>query len=82
MPKAKPKAPAPKRGGVKLLGVAVDDRIAAQFVEFCRGRGETQRHHLELAILRHLRQPPPPPETADGRPPLPEPPAYYPPATP
>lgn len=33
--------------------------VAEAFIAFCDGRGETIRHHLEIALRRHLASPPP-----------------------
>ena len=33
--------------------------VAEAFVAFCEGREETIRHHLEMALRRHLASPPP-----------------------
>lgn len=41
----------------ELLAEVVDD-----FKKFCRDRDETVRYHLELALRRHMANPPPPQE--------------------
>lgn len=53
--------------GTVQLGVGVDKELADTFRTFCERRGETFRHHLELAMRRHLDNPPPLPSL----PPLP-----------
>jgi len=60
--------------GTKQLGAEVSSELVDEFKRFCAARGETVRHHLELAMRRHLANPPPAPEL----PPLPP----FPPVTP
>ncbi len=54
----------------KQLAVEVSDALFDEFKRFCADRGETVRRHLELALRRHMDNPPPPPEPAEV-PPLP-----------
>ncbi len=56
--------------GTKQLGAEVSGDLVDEFKGFCEKRGETFRHHLELAMRRHLDNPPPPPKPAEV-PPLP-----------
>ncbi len=62
--------------GTKQLGVEVSESLLDEFKTFCEERGEKVRHHLELAIRRHLDNPPPPlvAPTPVPRPPVPPPP--------
>lgn len=53
--------------GTKQIGAEVTEALVDELRAFCSKRGETVRHHLELAIRRHLDNPPPPP----AYPPLP-----------
>ncbi|WP_439628821.1 hypothetical protein [Gemmata sp.] len=46
--------------GTKQLGVEVSEALLDEFRAFCEERGEKVRHHLELAMRRHLDNPPPP----------------------
>ena len=56
--------------GTKQLGVEMSEGLFDEFKAFCAARGETVRHHLELAIRRHMNTPPPPPQRVET-PPLP-----------
>lgn len=53
--------------GTKQLAAELLAEVVDEFKEFCRTRGETVRYHLELAMRRHMANPPPPAEP----PPLP-----------
>ncbi|MCE9564925.1 MAG: hypothetical protein K8U57_23065 [Planctomycetes bacterium] len=44
--------------GTRQLGVEVSESLLDEFKAFCEKRGEKVRHHLELAIRRHLDNPP------------------------
>jgi hypothetical protein len=55
--------------GTKQVGQAVDAELWDEFTEFCRDRGDTIRHHLEIALRRHLDNPPPPPPAPPPLPP-------------
>jgi hypothetical protein len=44
-----------KQLAAELLAEVVDD-----FKKFCRDRDETVRYHLEMALRRHMANPPPP----------------------
>jgi hypothetical protein len=46
--------------GTKQFNSEIDEKVADEFREFCRSRGESVRDHLELALRRHLDNPPPP----------------------
>lgn len=46
--------------GAKQFNAEIDTDLADQFRAFCKGRGESLRDHLELALRRHLENPPPP----------------------
>jgi hypothetical protein len=59
--------------GTRQVGAEVAEGLLDEFKAFCEGRNETVRHHLELAMRRHLDNPPPvavvpplPPVTAPG----------------
>lgn len=56
--------------GTKQLAVEVSEALFEEFKGFCSDRGETVRHHLELALRRHMDNPPPPPKPVEV-PPLP-----------
>ncbi len=60
----------PRTKGTKQLNAEMSDVLFDEFKAFCAGRGETVRHHLELALRRHLDNPPPPPRPVEA-PPLP-----------
>jgi hypothetical protein len=45
--------------GTKQLGAELDSALVDEFKAFCAGRGDTVRKHLELALRRHLQNPPP-----------------------
>ena len=47
--------------GTKQLGAEVAADLADRFKQFCAERTETVRYHLELAMRRHLADPPPRP---------------------
>jgi hypothetical protein len=53
--------------GTKQLGVEVDEGLMAELREFARKRRSTVRAVVEMALRRHLANPPPVPEV----PPLP-----------
>jgi hypothetical protein len=46
--------------GTKQIGAEVAADLLDAFKAFCEGRNETLRHHLELAMRRHLENPPAP----------------------
>ncbi|MBA4067944.1 MAG: hypothetical protein C0501_30425 [Isosphaera sp.] len=58
--------------GTAQLGVGVDAGLLDELRAFARRRGETVREVVELAIRRHLLNPPPVPEVPP-LPPLPAP---------
>ena len=72
----------PRTKGTKQLGLQVTASLLDEFKAFCEQRGETVRKHLELAMRRHLDNPPPPPVPEPAPPPLPPvtPPGTQPPA--
>ena len=45
--------------GTKQIGAEVASELLEEFKSFCAGRGDTLRHHLEMAMRRHLDNPPP-----------------------
>jgi hypothetical protein len=51
----------PRTKGTKQLFVEVTDILLDEFKAFCESRGETLRVNLEMAIRRHMSNPPPPP---------------------
>ncbi len=55
--------------GAKQFNYEIDATTADAFRAFCKGRGESVRDHLEMALRRHLDNPPPPFKPA--APPLP-----------
>ena len=59
--------------GTEQKGVGIDARLAAEFREFVRKRGETIRAAIEAALRRHMDNPPPV---------VPPPPPVYPPLPP
>jgi hypothetical protein len=56
--------------GTKQLNAEMSAALFDEFKQFCADRGETVRHHLELALRRHMDNPPPPPAPV-SLPPLP-----------
>ena len=56
--------------GTKQLNAEMSEALFDEFKAFCVNRGETTRHHLELALRRHMDNPPPPPVKVTA-PPLP-----------
>jgi hypothetical protein len=56
--------------GTKLFGVEIDVDLLEQFSAFCEERGETKRKHVEWALKRHMRTPPPPPPEPPPLPPV------------
>lgn len=56
--------------GTKQLATELDAGLVDEFKAFCRGRDETVRKHLEMAIRRHLGNPPPPPGEVPPLPPV------------
>lgn len=46
--------------GTKQLNSEIDEALVDRFRQFCKSRGESVREHLELALTRHLENPPPP----------------------
>lgn len=63
------------------LNAEIDAGLLAEFRAFLKRRAERLRDHLELAIRRHLANPPPPLEPPPA-PPLPPFPATAPPESP
>jgi hypothetical protein len=61
--------------GTGLLGVEIDLALLDQFKDFARSRHETQREVVELALRRHMANPPTlePPPLPPLVPPSPEP---------
>lgn len=61
--------------GAKQFNYEIDGGLADAFRQFCRDRGETVVAHLELALRRHLANPPPPlvPPEPPPLPPVPAP---------
>jgi DNA-binding response OmpR family regulator len=51
----------PRTKGTKQLNAEVSDTLLDQFKAFCESRGETLRASLEMAMRRHMANPPPPP---------------------
>ena len=47
--------------GTKQLNAEMSEALFDEFKRFCSDRGETVRRHLELALRRHMDNPPPPP---------------------
>ncbi len=67
--------------GTKQIAAEVGEALLTEFKTFVKSRRETLRDHLELAMRRHLDNPPPPLRPAV--PPLPPmPPPEVPPAKP
>lgn len=56
--------------GTKQLNAEMSEALFDEFKEFCATRGQTVRYHLELALRRHMDNPPPPPQPVEA-PPLP-----------
>lgn len=56
--------------GTKQIGAEVAESLLDEFKRFCESRNETVRYHLELAMRRHLDNPPPPPGVAPPLPPV------------
>ena len=56
--------------GTKQIGAEVKAELVDELKAFCLERGETVRHHLEIAIRRHLDNPPPLPPTVPPLPPV------------
>jgi hypothetical protein len=52
--------PANPAKGTAQLGAELDTTLLEEFRAFCRERKESVRTHLEIAIRRHLNNPPPP----------------------
>lgn len=52
----------------KQLAVEVSEALFDEFKGFCARRRETVRHHLELALRRHMDNPPPPPRPVEVMP--------------
>lgn len=46
--------------GAKQFNYEIDADLVDRFRAFCKGRGESVREHLEMALQRHLDNPPPP----------------------
>jgi hypothetical protein len=66
----------PRTKGTKQLFVEVTDALLDAFKQFCESRGETVRKNLEMAMRRHMDNPPPltvppPPPIAPPLPPMP-----------
>ena len=47
--------------GTKQLGLALDAELLDAFKVFCETRKETMRAAIEMALRRHMANPPPPP---------------------
>lgn len=47
--------------GTEQLGVGIDKELAAAFRAFVKRRGETIREVVEMALRRHMANPPPVP---------------------
>ena len=45
--------------GTRQIGAEVAEELIDEFKAFCARRGDTLRHHLEMAMRRHLDNPPP-----------------------
>jgi hypothetical protein len=45
--------------GTKQVGAEVAGDLLEEFKQFCVARGDTLRQHLEMAMRRHLDNPPP-----------------------
>jgi transposase InsO family protein len=56
--------------GTKQLGVELNAALLDEFKGFCEQRGETVRKHLEMAIRRHIDNPPPMPAAPPPLPPV------------
>ncbi|MCE9564424.1 MAG: hypothetical protein K8U57_20495 [Planctomycetes bacterium] len=56
--------------GTKQLGAELDSALVDEFKAFCSDRGDTVRKHLEMAIRRHLSNPPPKPADVPPLPPV------------
>lgn len=54
----------------KQFNYEITDALADEFRAFCKGRGQSVREQLEIALRRHLDNPPPPPQPVE-LPPLP-----------
>ncbi|AWM38117.1 hypothetical protein GobsT_37890 [Gemmata obscuriglobus] len=74
---AKRTRPRQNVAGAKQFNYEIDGALADRFRQFCRDRGETIVGHLEMALRRHMDNPPPVPVL----PPLPPVPAPAPPAS-
>lgn len=57
--------------GTKQLGVELSSSLVDEFREFVKTRGEKVRAVVELALRRHMDNPPPPPPKPEDAPPLP-----------
>jgi hypothetical protein len=55
--------------GTKQLGAELAAPLVDEFRDFVKGRGESIRDHMELALRRHMDNPPPP--LKPSAPPLP-----------
>ena len=51
----------PRTKGTKQLFVEVTDTLLDEFKAFCDSRNETMRASIEMAMRRHMANPPPPP---------------------
>ena len=47
--------------GTKQVAAEIAGGLLDEFKAFAKARGQTLREHLELAMRRHLDNPPPPP---------------------
>ncbi len=56
--------------GTGQLNLEIESGLLEQFREFVRSRGEKMRHNVEMAMRRHMGNPPPPPKPVEA-PPLP-----------
>ena len=59
--------------GTKQLAAELNASVVDEFKGFCKARGESLRYHMELALRRHMANPPPRQEPAPlpPAPPLP-----------
>ncbi|QJX00299.1 hypothetical protein [Frigoriglobus tundricola] len=55
--------------GAKQFNYEIDAALVDAFRAFCKGRNEAVKEHLEMALQRHMENPPPPFKPA--APPLP-----------
>ena len=53
--------------GTKQLAAELLGEVVDEFKKFCRDRNETVRYHMELALRRHMANPPPKEKGAKGK---------------